>query len=119
MPEVVVVLVTAGSQEEAERLAQTLVAERLAACVNIVPGVTSIYRWEGKVQRDQEWLLVAKSCRDTLEDLIRCVQALHSYDVPEIIALPLVGGSEAYLRWLDREVHGSRQAVGQEETDHA
>jgi len=101
MSEPLAVLMTAGSQEEAERIANALVAEMLAACVNIVPGVTSIYRWEGKVQRDQEWLLVAKSRRDVLDHLVERVQALHSYDVPEIIALALVGGSEPYLRWLD------------------
>jgi periplasmic divalent cation tolerance protein len=106
MSEPLVVLMTAGSQEEAERIAQALVGDMLAACVNLIPGVTSIYRWEGQIQRDQEWLLVAKSERQVLDPLVRRVQALHSYDVPEIIALPLVGGSEAYLRWLDREVHG-------------
>ena len=107
MSEPLVVLITAGSQEEADRVASTLVAEMLAACVNVIPGVTSVYRWEGEVQRDQEWLLVAKSRRDVLNDLVKRVQVLHSYDVPEIIALPLVGGSEAYLRWIDSEVHGS------------
>ncbi len=106
MQEWLVVLMTAGSQEEADRIANTLVAEMLAACVNVLPGVTSVYRWEGEVQRDQEWLLVAKSTRDVLDDLVRRVQAIHSYDLPEIIALPIVGGSEAYLRWLDAEVHG-------------
>jgi periplasmic divalent cation tolerance protein len=111
MSDQVVVLMTAGSQKEAELIAQALVGEMLAACVNIISGVTSVYRWEGELQRDQEWLLVAKSCRDVLEDLVLRVQALHSYDVPEIIALPLVGGSEAYLQWLEREIHGTWHAV--------
>ena len=111
MSEPLVVLMTAGSQEEAERIAQALVAEGLAACVNVVPGVTSIYRWEGKVQRDQEWLLVAKSRRDALDRLVERVRALHSYDVPEIIALPLAGGSEPYLRWLDSVVAGDWDAT--------
>ena len=106
MSERLVVLMTAGSQEEADKIANALVTEMLAACVNVLPGVTSVYRWEGTVQRDQEWLLVAKSTRQVLDDLVRCVQALHSYDLPEVIALPLVGGSEAYLRWVDGEVHG-------------
>jgi periplasmic divalent cation tolerance protein len=105
MFEQVVVLMTAGSQDEAERIAQTLVADTLAACVNVVPGVISVYRWEGEIQQDQEWLLVAKSRREVLDDLTHRVQALHSYDVPEIIALPLIGGSEAYLRWIDGQVH--------------
>jgi periplasmic divalent cation tolerance protein len=106
MSERVVVLMTTGSQEEAERIANALVKEMLAACVNVLPGVTSVYRWEGEVQRDQEWLLVAKSTRQALEDLVRRVQALHSYDLPEVVALPVVGGNQAYLRWIDGEVHG-------------
>lgn len=106
MSERLVILITAGSREEADHIAHALVTEMLAACVNVLPGVTSVYRWEGEVQRDQEWLLVAKSSRKVLDDLVRRVQALHSYDLPEIIALPVVGGSEAYLRWVDSEVHG-------------
>jgi periplasmic divalent cation tolerance protein len=111
MSQHLVVLMTAGSQEEADIIAHTLVAELLAACVNVIPGVTSVYRWEGEVQRDQEWLLVAKSRGKVLDELIRRVQSIHSYDVPEIIALPIVGGSEAYLRWLDGEVHGDWHAL--------
>jgi periplasmic divalent cation tolerance protein len=106
MSERLVVLMTAGSQEEADRIANALVTKMLAACVNVLPGVTSVYRWEGELQRDQEWLLVVKSTRDVLDDLVQCVQAIHSYDLPEVIALPVVGGSEAYLRWVDSEVHG-------------
>lgn len=106
MSEFVVVLMTAGSREEAERIAESLVTEWLAACVNVIPNVVSFYRWEGKVQRDQEVLLIAKSRKDVLDDLIRRVRSLHSYTVPEIIALPLSGGSDDYLRWVDQEVHG-------------
>jgi len=106
MVERIVVLMTAGSQEEADRLAQALVAERLAACVNIVPGMISVYRWQGAIQRDQEWLLLAKSRRDLLDAVVQRVQELHSYDVPEVTALPLEGGSDDYLRWID-EVTGS------------
>lgn len=107
MSERLVVLITAGSREEAEQIAESLVGEMLAACVNIIPGVTSVYRWQERVQRDQEWLLIAKTHSDALDDLVQRVQELHSYDVPEIIALPLSGGSDAYLRWIDREVRGS------------
>ena len=106
MPKQVVVLITTGSKEEADRIANTLVAEMMAACVNVIPGVTSVYRWEGEVQRAQEWLLVVKSRIEVLDDVIRRVKALHSYDEPEIIALPLAGGSDSYLRWIDNEVHG-------------
>jgi periplasmic divalent cation tolerance protein len=111
MSEPVVVLITAGSQEEAEEIAQALVGELLAACVNVIPGVTSVYRWEGAVQTDQEWLLVAKTTSAVLDELVQRVQTLHSYDVPETVALPIVGGSEPYLRWIDQEVHGSWHAV--------
>lgn len=106
MTERMMVLMTAGSQEEAEQIARALVTELLAACVNVMPGVTSIYRWEGKVERDEEWLLVAKTRSEVLDELIGRVQALHSYDVPEIIALPITKGNETYLRWLDSQVHG-------------
>ena len=106
MSERLVVLMTAGSQEEAEKIANALVKEMLAACVNVLPGVTSVYRWEGQVQHDQEWLLIAKSTRQVLDALVRRVQALHSYDLPEIVALPVVGGNQAYLLWIDGEVHG-------------
>jgi periplasmic divalent cation tolerance protein len=107
MSESLVVLMMAGSQEEAQQIAAALVREMLAACVNVVPGVTSVYWWEGEVQQDQEWLLIAKSREDVLDELVRRVQALHSYDVPEIIALPVVGGSQDYLKWIDSVVHGS------------
>lgn len=111
MSDFIIVLVTANSQEEADGIATDLVGSMLAACVNVIPGVTSVYRWEGQLQRDPEWLLVIKSRRDVFDTLVERVQALHSYEVPEIIALPLTGGSEAYLQWLDREVHGSWHAV--------
>lgn len=99
-----VVFITAGSAEEADRLAEALVQERLAACVNIVPGLTSVYRWEGALQRDQEWLLIAKTRRERFAALVERVQALHSYQVPEVIALPLVVGHAPYLAWLDEEL---------------
>jgi periplasmic divalent cation tolerance protein len=111
MSDPIVVLITTSSQVEADRIANALVAEMMAACVNVIPGVTSVYRWQGDVQRAQEWLLVAKSRSDVLDDLIRRVKALHSYDVPEIIALPLAGGYDAYLRWIDNEVHGGWHAA--------
>jgi periplasmic divalent cation tolerance protein len=101
---------TAGSQQEAGRIAEALVVEGLAACVNVVPGVTSVYRWQDEIQHDQEWLLIAKTRRELLDELVQRVQALHSYEVPEVIALTLDGGSDAYLRWLDGEVregHGA------------
>ncbi|MDY7041106.1 MAG: divalent-cation tolerance protein CutA [Chloroflexota bacterium] len=104
MSERVVVFVTAKNQQEAQQIANALVNERLAACVNVVPAVWSVYRWAGQVEEDQETLLIVKSRRAVLDRLIERVHALHSYDVPEIIALPLVAGDETYLRWLDEQV---------------
>lgn len=84
----------------AERIAATVVGERLAACVNIVPGLTSIYRWEGQVQRDAELLLLIKTRQATYPLLESRIRALHPYQVPEIIALPIQAGSAAYLNWI-------------------
>lgn len=111
MSELLVVLITAGSRPEADEIATALVDEQLAACVNIVPGITSVYRWEGEVKREQEWLLIVKTRRDVLAEIVQRVQALHSYEVPEVLALPAAGGSEAYLRWLQGEVRGNLDAV--------
>ncbi len=96
----VVVLSTAGAREEAERIATTLVAERLAACVNLVEPLTSIYRWQGKVERATEVLLVMKTRRARVAALVARLRALHSYDVPEAIVLPIVAGAAPYLRWV-------------------
>jgi periplasmic divalent cation tolerance protein len=96
-----VVLVTCANEREARRIARAAVDERLAACVNILPGaVTSIYRWKGKVESAKERLLIIKTSRKRLAKLQAAVERLHSYDVPEFIALPIVAGSRAYLFWL-------------------
>jgi len=97
---VLVVLITCPDASVGETLARTLVEEGLAACVNLIPGLTSLYRWEGKLCRDSEILLVAKTRRRKLPALQRRVQALHPSTVPEIIALPVIAGSQAYLKWL-------------------
>jgi periplasmic divalent cation tolerance protein len=98
----VVVLVTAGSRDEAQRIGRALVEERLAACVNVVGPVCSIYRWEGAVEEAEEHLLVVKARASDLDALGARVRALHSYDVPEVLALPVTAGSEDYLAWLGR-----------------
>ncbi len=98
----VVVYVTASSADEGAALARALVGERLAACVNRVP-VESVYRWEGRVVEDAEVLLVVKTRRELLDGLAARVRALHSYTVPEIIALPVVAGWPPYLQWLADE----------------
>jgi periplasmic divalent cation tolerance protein len=95
-----VVLVTAGSAEEAGRIGRTLVEERLAACANIVPQVRSLYHWEGKLCDEAECLIVFKVRAGDVEAIVRRVQALHSYTVPEVIAVPILAGSPAYLAWL-------------------
>ena len=96
----VVVLMTAGSREEASRLAEMLVGARLAACVQIMPEMESVYRWEGKIRREPEVLLLAKTTAECFEELEREVRALHSYDTPEIISLPVSASSAPYLEWL-------------------
>lgn len=100
MSEPLVVLVTASARDEADRVASVLVEEGLAACANVVPGVRSVYRWQGRVERADELLLVIKTARHLLADLVARVEALHSYTVPEVVALPIRGGSAAYLAWL-------------------
>jgi len=97
--------VTTAVDEEAaaEALAATLVAERLAACAQILGPVRSVYRWEGEVRRASEWLIVAKTTDARLSELTARIRALHRYDVPEIVALPISAGDPAYLRWIERE----------------
>jgi periplasmic divalent cation tolerance protein len=95
-----IVLITASGPQEAEKISSALVAERLAACVNTLPRVRSRYRWKGKVETASETLLIAKTRKDRMTRLIRRVKELHSYSVPEIIALPIAEGSAEYLAWI-------------------
>ncbi|HYY57461.1 MAG TPA: divalent-cation tolerance protein CutA [Pyrinomonadaceae bacterium] len=106
----IVVLMTAGSREEAARLAEMLVGARLAACVQIMPEMESIYHWKGAVRRDPEILLLAKTTRARFDDLEREVRALHSYETPEIVALPITNISAPYLEWLSGTVEPQRNA---------
>jgi periplasmic divalent cation tolerance protein len=98
-----VVLITVPDGDTATGLGRALVEARLAACVNVVPGVRSLYRWKGKVQDDPELLLVVKTRADRIAALEARVRDLHPYELPEILALPAVGGSEAYLDWVRTE----------------
>ncbi|HXF39175.1 MAG TPA: divalent-cation tolerance protein CutA [Blastocatellia bacterium] len=100
MSDELIVLVTTANAEEAARIADVVVSERLAACVNIVPGIESIYRWEGKVTRDHESLMIIKTTGERYDELERRVKELHSYSTPEVIALKIDRGSEQYLNWL-------------------
>jgi periplasmic divalent cation tolerance protein len=101
MADYIVVLTTLGSEEEAASLARTLVERKLVACVNVLPGVRSFYRWEGSICDDREVVLIMKTRRERFEALSAAVEELHPYDVPELIALPLQAGAAAYLSWLD------------------
>lgn len=96
----IIVFMTASNGEEAARLADMLVGAHLAACVQILPEMESVYRWQGKIERAPEILLLAKTTKSKFEELEREVRALHSYDTPEIIAVPVVAGSARYLEWL-------------------
>jgi len=102
--EAIVVFMTAANGEEAARLADMLVGSHLAACVQILPEIESVYRWQGKIERQQEILLLAKSTRDKFDELEREVRALHSYETPEIVAVSLTDVSKPYLKWLIQSV---------------
>jgi len=104
----IIVFMTAANGEEATRLADMLVGAHLAACVQILPEMESVYRWQGKVERQAEVLLLAKTTRGKFDELEREVRALHSYDTPEIVAVPIVTGSAPYLEWLIKvtDLHG-------------
>ena len=104
------VITTCPSMAEAEELAEKLLSARLAACVNIVPGVLSLYEWQGQLEREQEFLLLIKSRSDCFTVLEAMVQANHSYDVPELIAVPIEAGSAPYLRWIDSALGKKEQA---------
>ena len=95
-----VVLITASHQDEATQIARALVEARLAGCVNIIKDIRSIYSWEWKIEDEAEVLMIAKTRQSLFEALVKKVKELHSYTVPEVIALPVVQGSEDYLKWL-------------------
>lgn len=99
--EPLLVFVTCGSEEEALRIAHALIEDHLAACVNLIAPVRSIYRWEGKVWDEKEWLLLVKTQKKRWAEVESKVKSLHSYTVPEIIGLPILEGSPSYLKWLE------------------
>jgi periplasmic divalent cation tolerance protein len=100
----VVILVTAASKKECRKIAKHLVEAKLAACVNITPAIESVYRWEGKIARDQEYQLFIKSTRELFPEIKAAVSKLHSYHTPEIICLPIIEGSRNYLQWVGDSV---------------
>lgn len=104
--EKVVIFITASSEEQARKIARLLLNQRKAACVNIVPKVESLYWWKGKLESAQETLLIVKTKASLVSDIVNTVKKAHSYEVPEIIALPIVDGNEDYLKWIEGEVKG-------------
>ncbi len=103
MSEFIIAYVTVPSEAEGRKIARLLVEEKLAACVNVVPDIQSFYRWEGQVQHDKELLLMIKSQSKKMASLITRVKELHSYDVPEVISMPVTQGSDDYLDWVRNE----------------
>ena len=104
MTDAVVVLTALGAQRDAEKIASALVEERLAACVNVVPGVVSIYRWKGNVEQEAELILVIKTLSQQVDALKKRLLELHPYDLPEVVVIPIVGGHGAYLEWIAQQV---------------
>ena len=105
----IVVITSCGGKEEAERIARLLLEERLAACVSILPGVRSLYHWEGKIENAAEVVMLIKTSEDKFEAVRGAIQRANSYQVPEILALPVVAGASTYLGWLSAELDGTPQ----------
>jgi periplasmic divalent cation tolerance protein len=101
----VVVLSAIGTPPDAEKVARALVDERLAACVNVVPGVVSIYRWQGNVEQEPELILVIKTLANRVDALTKRLLELHPYELAEVVVIPIVGGHKAYLEWIEEQVH--------------
>ena len=99
-----IVLTTAGSEPEARKIAHHLVEQQLAACVNIVPQIGSVYRWQGKVEEAREWLLLIKTTSEKFPLVNAAIQEVHSYEMPECIAISIDDGSSEYLRWIEQSV---------------
>lgn len=111
MTDKVVVYTTCGNITEAELIARNLIDNRVAACVNVIPGLLSYYRWQGKVENDTELLLMIKTSRELVDHVRGALDALHSYDLPEMIVIPIIDGSPNYLEWLDQEVQPEANAA--------
>jgi periplasmic divalent cation tolerance protein len=109
MTDKIVVLTSCAAEADAERLARALVAGRLAACVNVAPGVRSFYRWKGELESGEEFVLIIKTSRDLFPALRAEMEKLHPYEVPELLALPVVAGAENYLSWLQSNLRGAQE----------
>jgi periplasmic divalent cation tolerance protein len=104
MTDKLLVLTTAGSEAEARKIAEGLVGRRLAACVNIIPRIQSVYRWRGKIEQAEEFLLLIKTSKPREEQVRAAIAELHSYELPECIAIAVAGGSAEYLNWMEESV---------------
>jgi len=102
----IVILVTASAEEEAHRIAELLLEQRKAACINIIPKVDSLFWWQGTLDSARESLLIIKTAASLLPEIVNLIKEAHSYEVPEVIALPIIGGNEDYLKWVEGEVSG-------------
>ena len=126
MPEYLQVMTTVATREAADKIAASLVEQRLAACVQVMGPISSTYRWQGAVQTSQEWLCLAKSRRDLYPQMEEAIRRVHPYQVPEILAIPVIAGSPSYLAWLDASCtphvpregarHAERDEYGSRET---
>jgi periplasmic divalent cation tolerance protein len=105
MPDYVQVLTTAGSEEEAERIGEHLVEARLAACVQVLGPIASVYRWQGKVEREREWQCLAKTEAGRYDEVEAAIREIHSYEEPEILAIPVLAGSRGYLDWVSANLN--------------
>lgn len=104
MTDKILVFTTAGSEKNAKNIAETLVKLRLAACVNILPKLTSIYRWEEKIETAEEWLLIIKTTRKNFMAVRDAIKEMHTYELPECVSVPIENGSEAYLKWIEESL---------------
>lgn len=100
----IIILVTAKDIEEAQKISRALVEDKLIACANIIPGIQSVFWWDGKVDEANEVLLILKTKKSLFQKVVKKVKSLHSYDVPEVIALPIIDGNKDYLRWINESV---------------
>ena len=104
MNDPIIILTTVSSKKEAELIGSKLIDKELAACVNIIPNIKSIYRWEGKINKDSEYLLIIKTVKRAEEDVFENIRKLHSYNTPEMISFPITGREKSYLNWLSKSV---------------
>jgi periplasmic divalent cation tolerance protein len=109
-PDAIIVFITVASTEEASRIAQLLVEKKLAACVQILPEMQSVYCWKGEIEQQPEILILAKTVKSKFSELETQVRAVHSYETPEIVATPITNGSTPYLEWLSASVGSSRRS---------